>query len=285
MGGVIVGNIVPFYPEQAAAILERLLAQGDLSGLTHQERAEYYLRVCHSVGLNPYTQPFGYIKFKDGALKLYAFKGCTDQLRKLHNVSVVESSGKEWRGLFIAKVKVATPDGRTHEDIGSVSIAGLAGDALANATMKAETKAKRRATLAVCGLGLLDETEVETIPGAVKVHDPAAFPQLPAGEEASAKAPRTIAAAPKRRLEAEFHPHPEMVREPRPNRRLAADRRIDARYEAVIRQDEPRKKPARYCEAEMVKADAAEWAEYRRAQEGGPPEPPPHDRIPDGRDR
>ena len=32
--------------------------------------------------------------------------------------------------------------------------------------MKAETKAKRRVTLSICGLGMLDETEVETIPGA-----------------------------------------------------------------------------------------------------------------------
>jgi hypothetical protein len=32
--------------------------------------------------------------------------------------------------------------------------------------MKAETKAKRRVTLSICGLGLLDETEIETIPGA-----------------------------------------------------------------------------------------------------------------------
>ena len=32
--------------------------------------------------------------------------------------------------------------------------------------MKAETKAKRRATLSICGLGMLDETEIETIPDA-----------------------------------------------------------------------------------------------------------------------
>jgi hypothetical protein len=30
--------------------------------------------------------------------------------------------------------------------------------------MKGETKAKRRATLSICGLGFLDETEIETIP-------------------------------------------------------------------------------------------------------------------------
>jgi len=40
------------------------------------------------------------------------------------------------------------------------------GEALANALMKASTKAKRRLTLSLCGLGFLDETEVGTIPGA-----------------------------------------------------------------------------------------------------------------------
>jgi hypothetical protein len=39
----------------------------------------------------------------------------------------------------------------------------------ANAIMKAVTKAKRRVTLSICGLGFLDETEVETIPEAKPV--------------------------------------------------------------------------------------------------------------------
>ena len=38
----------------------------------------------------------------------------------------------------------------------------------ANVLMKAETKAKRRATLSILGLGMLDETEIETIPAAAK---------------------------------------------------------------------------------------------------------------------
>lgn len=164
-------NIIPFNPQEAAAILERLLAQGDLSRLGPQDRAEYYMRVCHSVGLNPYTQPFAYIKFKDGKLKLYALKGCTDQLRGLHDISVMELSHTEHHGIFTVTARVATPDGRSDQDIGSVCIAGLVGEQLANAMMKAATKAKRRATLAICGLGLLDETEVETIPGAQKVDD------------------------------------------------------------------------------------------------------------------
>ena len=35
--------------------------------------------------------------------------------------------------------------------------------------MKAETKAKRRVTLSICGLGMLDETEVETVPQPLSV--------------------------------------------------------------------------------------------------------------------
>jgi hypothetical protein len=44
-----------------------------------------------------------------------------------------------------------------------VSVAGLRGEALANAQMKALTKAKRRATLSICGLGFLDETDSEAV--------------------------------------------------------------------------------------------------------------------------
>jgi hypothetical protein len=56
--------------------------------------------------------------------------------------------------------------GRTDTSTGAVTIGTLKGDALANALMKAETKAKRRLTLSICGLGILDETEIETIPDA-----------------------------------------------------------------------------------------------------------------------
>jgi hypothetical protein len=52
--------------------------------------------------------------------------------------------------------------------------------------MKAETKAKRRVTLSICGLGFLDETEVETLKKD-PVEAPKSFP-LPsaAGEAPSA---------------------------------------------------------------------------------------------------
>ena len=46
----------------------------------------------------------------------------------------------------------------------------LTGVDLANAIMKTETKAKRRATLSICGMGLLDELEVEDTPSSRRVH-------------------------------------------------------------------------------------------------------------------
>ena len=42
--------------------LERVLIQGDLSGLTEEERMAFYGNVCRSLGLNPLTQPFAFLK-------------------------------------------------------------------------------------------------------------------------------------------------------------------------------------------------------------------------------
>ena len=50
-------------------------------------------------------------------------------------------------------------------EVGVVNKGDMRGD-MANAQMKAVTKAKRRLTLSMCGLGWLDETEVQTIPDA-----------------------------------------------------------------------------------------------------------------------
>ena len=67
---------------------------------------------------------------------------------------------------YLVIARATMPDGRTDESLGAVPIGNLKGDMFANALMKAETKAKRRVTLSICGLGMLDETELETIPTA-----------------------------------------------------------------------------------------------------------------------
>ena len=153
--------------QNGAEIMEQVIVKGDLSNLTPQERSNYYMTVCKSVGLNPLTKPFEYIKL-NGRLTLYALRTCTDQLRTIHGVSVEDMTESERDGVFIVTAKVRDKAGRTDMSKGAVTIGNLKGDALCNALMKAETKAKRRATLSICGLGFLDESEIETIPDKAK---------------------------------------------------------------------------------------------------------------------
>lgn len=148
-------------------LMEDVLIKGDLAKLTSEERNSYYQAVCKSVGLNPLTKPFEYIVL-NGKMRLYALKDCTDQLRSVHGISVTELAESEREGVFVVKAKVSNAQGRTDVSTGAVSIIGLKGEALANALMKAETKSKRRATLSICGLGMLDETEVDDIPASAK---------------------------------------------------------------------------------------------------------------------
>lgn len=152
---------------QTAALMEQVLVVGDLDKLSPQQRLDYILRVCEATGLSAATRPFEYIRLNN-RLVLYARKDATDQLRRIHNVSLIDIKEHDdaERGIHIVWAMVRMPDGREDRDMGAVSTKGLTGDALVNALMKSVTKAKRRATLSICGLGMLDETEIETIPGA-----------------------------------------------------------------------------------------------------------------------
>ena len=151
-----------------AALLEKVVVGGDLGKLSPEERMNYYRSVCESVGLNPLTRPFDYLVLQ-GKTTLYARKDATDQLRSLKGVSVTITGRERIEDVYIVTARATTADGRTDESTGAVTVGSLKGDALANALMKAETKAKRRVTLSICGLGWLDETEIETIPGAATV--------------------------------------------------------------------------------------------------------------------
>ncbi|WP_126429975.1 hypothetical protein [Brevibacillus marinus] len=185
------------------AALEPVLISGDLSKVSDQVRSLYYQAVCESVGLNPLTKPFEYIEL-NGKLTLYAKRDCTEQLRKIHGISIVIASRELIGDIFVVTARGTTKDGRTDESIGAVPIikeerkwvdgqngrkgfyqgtgkyVRLQGDELANAMMKAETKSKRRVTLSLAGLGWLDETEVETIDSSVALGgNPPSGQQLP----------------------------------------------------------------------------------------------------------
>jgi len=167
--------------------IERALMTNDLSQLTVEERGKYYNSVCESLGLNPLTQPFGYIELAaDGGgkkLTLYCKRDAADQLRRIHGVSIKIKSREVVNDMLLVTAEATDKTGRADEAIAAIwlkknevawdnglkkmrrtgQIIPLEGEALANAYMKAETKAKRRVTLSICGLGWLDETEVESI--------------------------------------------------------------------------------------------------------------------------
>lgn len=167
-------DIATIAPEQAptASAIEAVLIKGDLSKLTETQRTDYYMRLCQSIGLNPMTQPFQYLTL-NGKLVLYARRDCADQLRKINGISIEIVSQDKVDGLLSIHVRAKDRDGRQDEDLGVVAFPDtLKGDPAANAILKAVTKAKRRVTLSLSGLGFLDETEVSDIPQDAKRANP-----------------------------------------------------------------------------------------------------------------
>lgn len=189
-------NLPAVIPTLSPEVLETVLVDGDLRKLTPSQRSAYYQNFCWSLGINHLTRPFGYIVLND-KLTLYAFKGATDQLRRVHGISlsILSRERDEESGTYLVTARATMPSGRSDEDVGAVAFYKteydrqekktvstiLSGETAANAKMKAETKAKRRVTLSICGLGgVLDESELDTVKGYKKV----AIEEVEAVEEA-----------------------------------------------------------------------------------------------------
>lgn len=151
--------------DDLASVVEQVVIGGDLSKLSAKDRLSYYNAICKSVGLNPLTRPFDYLNLS-GRLVLYAKRDATDQLRKINHVSIEKLERESSDGVYAVTAYARDGAGRVDSSIGAVPIENLKGEAKANAMMKAETKAKRRVTLSICGLGMLDETEAGGIPDA-----------------------------------------------------------------------------------------------------------------------
>lgn len=189
---------------------ELALVNNDLGALTSEARLAYLRRLCESTGLNHLTQPFQYIKL-NGRLTLYATKGCADQLRKVHGISIEILQNELVDGVIMVHARGTTPDGRTDEDIAVVPMRkGMDG---INDRMKAITKAKRRLTLSICGLGVLDESELATIPTRAIEHVP-----VP-------EATRAVLSPPAPKVKAEPKPEPEVAPKPKKARTPAGNRK------------------------------------------------------------
>lgn len=152
-----------------ADLLEKVIIGNDLSGLSSIEKVQYIKGLCQTLGLNMVTKPIQLLKLQGKEIP-YFTKDASEQLRKINKVSIIKID-KEMLdgGLYIVTTYASTPDGRKDSSTGVIVTSGLRGDGLANAMMKAETKSKRRVTLSICGLGFIDETEVDSIQGAHKI--------------------------------------------------------------------------------------------------------------------
>lgn len=166
--------------------IEKVLVAGDLKGLSEQQRVSYYQQVCQSIGLNPLTKPFDYLVL-NGKLQLYANKNAAEQLRRIYDISIVDIRQQQVGDVVTTIARGRDGAGREDTATASVAVTGLKGEALANAFMKCETKAKRRLSLSMCGLGMLDETEVDSISGAKKIESPEMAPPAAGQIEAPAE--------------------------------------------------------------------------------------------------
>jgi hypothetical protein len=207
--------------ERRDEIAEKAILQGNLYDLSSAERVNHYLAVCQSLGLNPFTKPFDYLELDgpkgDKVLTLYAKRDAAEQLRKMHGVSIKIVKRQTVESLHIVTAQATDATGRTDEAIGAVpigkeggewkknqngksyferdgSFVPLAPNDLANALMKAETKAKRRVTLSICGLGFMDESEIETVKSARRVSVNPDSGEIIEAEQAAEPSPAELAA-------------------------------------------------------------------------------------------
>lgn len=164
--------------ETMGRIAEAVFNKGDLSVLSPADRVFYVKSVCERLGLDPMTKPFDYIKTENG-LQLYPNKECAAQLRSKYSINVKITDRQINSQLCIVTAQASMPNGRADESIGAVALEKedgewktshegkryflangkfrpLSPELRASALMKAETKAKRRATLSLCGLGMMD---------------------------------------------------------------------------------------------------------------------------------
>lgn len=168
-------------------VMRQFVMDGDLSKISPRERPALVMALCRHIGVDPIERPF--LVFRDGKREiLYAARSCTSALCRQRKISRqvigVEEKTIAGQDMIVAKARATMlSSGRHDESTGVVPV--LQRDAVwengrkvtkgwrmpdpeeaANLVMKAETKAKRRAVLDLVGLGITDESELDTMPSA-----------------------------------------------------------------------------------------------------------------------
>uniref|UniRef100_B8HNE4 Uncharacterized protein n=1 Tax=Cyanothece sp. (strain PCC 7425 / ATCC 29141) TaxID=395961 RepID=B8HNE4_CYAP4 len=145
-----------------AATIAKAFKDNGVHTLTAIERRNFYRWQCDRLGLDVYSFPLDYLETRDGRLILYPNQRATDQLRKHRGLSVRIVSREMVDDLAIVTAECCDRDGRITQAMGTAEMTDKFGKPLtaalrATALMKADTRARRRATLAACGLDSEEE--------------------------------------------------------------------------------------------------------------------------------
>lgn len=157
-------------PKEAVSITEKVIAEnGNLIKLSEVERKIYYLALCDRYGLDPFTNPFDYMKQTKWNKRtqeneiigwtLYPNKKAAEAFGMKHNLNcrIVDRSVED--GCAIVVVEISNGS-RVVQEVGAVEVTDRLGRA--DALKKAITQARRRGLLAFCGFSEPD-TEVKGI--------------------------------------------------------------------------------------------------------------------------
>jgi len=170
-----------------------ILARGNIASLSEEDRTRYILALCDALGLDPRFKPIDLIPGQGGALVPYLNRGATDALARREGIQrvivspamVVKIGAVECVQCTARATDVKT--GRWEESTATVLLKDHA-----NVYMKCETKAKRRATIALLGIGFLDEAELDGIRGADALAENARAQALQAHVEATVERMRPV---------------------------------------------------------------------------------------------
>ena len=149
------------YVEDATTAFQQAVAANrDTSQLRPEHRGALLNELARALRLNPLTKPVIFLKTGQGE-SIYVTRQGADQIAARLRLNRETVAGPEVRDIlgvkvFFCQVKVTAPDGRFETATATLP----ATDPLMG-LMKVETKAKRRATLSIAGLGMLSEEDAE----------------------------------------------------------------------------------------------------------------------------
>ena len=148
----------------------KLVIQHDLSKLSPEQVTQYLRDVSEFIGLDPDLNGLDTIWMENEngpgkSLAVYARRGTAEILRSINNIEVSSLTSQITSESAIFTAVGRNGQARQEIAIGSKSLRGLSGKAYDNAVMTASTRALRRLTMQFTKLGILDESEIESIQG------------------------------------------------------------------------------------------------------------------------